>query len=260
MSILEKIIETKKSEVAKLKEIGEARLTQLASASTAPRGFLDRLRSPGMQVIAEVKQASPSAGILRSPFDPAEIAKSYAQAGAACLSVLTDQVYFKGSLEHLKRARAVVDIPVLRKDFIIDPLQVYEARAAGADAILLIAEILESRLLAELFGLAQSLGMDVLVEVHDCSSVAKAVAMNAPLIGINNRDLRIFTTNLEHSLKVKPSLPKGSLVVSESGIKDPSDIARLEAGGIKAVLVGETFMRAENPGSKLMWLMGFSKS
>lgn len=260
MTILAKIVQTKRSEIAKLKEIGKASLVRSALESGPTRGFLDRLRRPGIQVIAEIKQASPSAGILRSPFIPAEIAKSYAKAGAACLSILTDEFYFKGCLDHLKQARAAVEIPVLRKDFIIDPLQVYEARAAGADAILLIAEILERDELVDLFGLAQSLGMDVLVEVHDPASIAKAIAMNAPMIGVNNRDLRTFTTCLDHSLNIKPSLPKETLVVSESGIKQPSDIAKLEAGGIKAVLVGETFMRAEDPGAKLSWLMGFSKS
>lgn len=260
MTILSKIVQTKRNEVSKLREIGEARLIELAEGSGPTRGFLERLRRPGMQVIAEVKQASPSAGILRHPFLPEEIANSYAQAGAACLSVLTDESYFKGSLDHLKQARAAVGIPVLRKDFIIDRLQVYEARAAGADAILLIAEILESHELLELLNLARSLKMDALVEVHDPSSISKAVAINAPLIGVNNRDLRTFTTCLEHSLNIRPLLPKECLVVSESGIKQPSDIALLEAGGIKAVLVGETFMRAEDPGAKLKWLMNFSKS
>lgn len=260
MTILDEIVQTKRFEVGKLREIGETQLAKSAVGLEPTRGFLDRLRLPGIQVIAEIKQASPSAGILRSPFRPADLAKSYAKAGAACLSVLTDQRYFKGSLEHLKEARASVDIPILRKDFIIDPLQVYEARIAGADAILLIAEILEIHDLHHLFELARSLEMDVLVEVHDAASAAKAVKINAPLIGVNNRDLKTFTTRLDQSFEIKPLLPKECCVVSESGIKEPNDIAKLEAGGIKAVLVGETFMRAEDPGEKLKWLMALSKS
>lgn len=259
MTILEKIVETKKLEVAKLKEIGVAFLKETAGSSDPCRGFVRRLRMPGIQVIAEIKQASPSSGILRSPFNPEELAKMYAEAGAACLSVLTDEQYFMGSMEHLKQARCTVDIPVLRKDFIIDPLQVYESRIAGADAILLIAEILEDHDLLQLFELATSLGMDVIVEVHDESSISKAVQINAPIIGINNRNLKTFTTCLSKSLELRPLLPKDCLIVSESGIKLQQDINKLEANGIDAVLVGETFMRAENPGEMLKWLMGYSQ-
>lgn len=257
MTILETIVRAKRVEVAALREIGEAVLERAAKSSGPTRGFLSNLKKPGVQVIAEVKQASPSAGILRSPFHPAEIAKSYSRAGAACLSVLTDKGFFKGSLDHMTSARQAVDIPVLRKDFIIDRLQVHEARAAGADAVLLIAEILDLKLLGELHELAHSLGMDALVEVHDPVSVNKAVSINATLIGVNNRDLKNFQTSVEHTLAMQPLLPRDCVVVSESGIKQPSDIARLSAAGIKAVLVGETFMRADDPGEKLRWLMGF---
>jgi indole-3-glycerol phosphate synthase len=211
-----------------------------------------------MQVIAEIKKASPSAGVLRDPFDPAAIALSYASAGAACLSVLTDIDYFQGSLANLRTARNAVNIPVLRKDFLIDPLQVIESRAAGADAILLIAEILDSESLKQMHELAQSFGMDVLVEMHDVASLDKIKTLNPPLAGINNRDLNTFVTRLDHSLEMRPHLPADALVVSESGIREPSDITKLMAGGIKAVLVGETFMRAPDPGARLSWLLGQS--
>jgi indole-3-glycerol phosphate synthase len=171
---------------------------------------------------------------------------------------LTDIDFFQGSLANLRTARNAVNIPVLRKDFLIDPLQVIESRAAGADAILLIAEILDSESLKPMHELAQSFGMDVLVEMHDVASLEKIKTLNPPLAGVNNRDLNTFVTRLDHSLEMRPHLPAGALVVSESGIREPSDITKLIAGGIKAVLVGETFMRAQDPGARLSWLLGQS--
>ena len=258
MSILDQIVETKRREVAALAASDIQALERAARLAPPTRGFLAQLKGPGMQVIAEIKKASPSAGVLRDPFDPAAIALSYASAGAACLSVLTDIDYFQGSLANLRTARNAVNIPVLRKDFLIDPLQVIESRAAGADAILLIAEILDSESLKQMHELAQSFGMDVLVEMHDVASLEKIKTLNPPLAGVNNRDLNTFVTRLDHSLEMRPHLPAGALVVSESGIREPSDITKLMAGGIKAVLVGETFMRAPDPGARLSWLLGQS--
>ena len=258
MSILDQIVETKRREVAALAASDIQALERAARLAPPTRGFLAQLKRPGMQVIAEIKKASPSAGVLRDPFDPAAIALSYASAGAACLSVLTDIDYFQGSLANLRTARNAVNIPVLRKDFLIDPLQVIESRAAGADAILLIAEILDSESLKQMHELAQSFGMDVLVEMHDVASLEKIKTLNPPLAGVNNRDLNTFVTRLDHSLEMRPHLPAGALVVSESGIREPSDITKLMAGGIKAVLVGETFMRAPDPGARLSWLLGQS--
>lgn len=258
MSILDRIVETKRREVAALATTDVHALAQAARNASPTRGFLNQLRRPGMQVIAEVKKASPSAGVLRHPFDPATIARSYAAAGAACLSVLTDSDYFQGTLADLRAARDAVTIPVLRKDFLIDPLQVLESRAAGADAILLIAEILDLHNLQQMHSLARSLGMDVLVELHDEASLEKIKALNPPLVGVNNRDLKSFVTRLDHTLEMRPQLPTEALVVSESGIREPSDLTKLLAGGVKAVLVGETFMRAPDPGARLKWLTGQS--
>jgi indole-3-glycerol phosphate synthase len=257
MNILEKIVATKKIEVEKLRQIGEKRLSEEAIDTNQPRGFLDHLqKGSGIKIIAEIKKASPSAGIIRSTFDPATIALSYAEHGASCLSVLTDNNYFKGSLFDLKTARDSVSIPILRKDFIIDRLQVFEARAAGADAILLIAEILNQNQMQELHHLSISLGMDVLVEIHDPECVDKALSVGAQLIGINNRDLRTFSTDLNHSLRIRTLLPEECFVVSESGIKTKEDLDVLWNAGVNGVLIGETFMRAEDPGQKLSWLLG----
>lgn len=257
MNILEKIVEAKKLEVERLKEIGEKNLWKSAKDSNPPRGFLKQLqKGSGMRVIAEIKKASPSAGMLRTNFDPAAIAASYSKHGAACLSVLTDEIYFKGSLTDLRVVRDAVSIPILRKDFVIDRLQVFEARAAGADAILLIAEILNQNQLQEFHELSISLGMDVLVEIHEPECAEKAIQVGSQLIGINNRDLRTFTTDLNHSFRIRPLLPDDCFVISESGIKTKEDLAALWKAGIKGVLIGETLMRAEDPGQKLSSLVG----
>ena len=254
--ILHRIVETKKKEVADL--LGSRPLSdweQAARQTPAPRGFLEQMRLPGIRVIAEVKKASPSAGILRSPFHPGEIARSYADHGAACISVLTDRDYFQGKLADLEEVRGTVSLPVLRKDFLIDPVQVFEARIHGADAVLLIAEILSQTQLAELHTLAESLGMAVLVELHDAESLDKVLAAKPRLVGVNNRDLRTFQVRLEHTLEIAKKLPADTLVVSESGIKTPEDIRHLVRGGVERFLVGEAFMRSPSPGQRLAELI-----
>jgi indole-3-glycerol phosphate synthase len=202
-------------------------------------------------VIAEIKRASPSRGVLRENFDAAAIAKSYAAAGAACLSVLTDREFFQGSIEHLQAARASCSLPALRKDFIVEPYQVYEARAIGADCILLIAASSSAELMKQLEALAQSLGMAVLVEVHDAKELAAALELKTPLLGINNRDLRSFETRLETTLDLLDRVPGDRIVITESGILAPVDVARMRSSGVNAFLVGEAFMRAPDPGGAL---------
>ncbi len=202
-------------------------------------------------VIAEVKKASPSQGVIRADFDPAAIARSYAQAGAACLSVLTDADFFHGSEAYLQQARAACDLPVLRKDFTIDAYQVYEARAIGADCILLIAAALDDAALLELALLAAELELDVLLEVHDEGELERALDIPVPLIGVNNRNLRTFTTSLDTTLRLRASVGVERLLVSESGIHAPADVARLREAGVDAFLVGEAFMRAPDPGAEL---------
>lgn len=231
-----------------------------AETAPAPRGFMSALEARtaagGAAVIAEIKRASPSKGILRGDFDPAAIARSYAAGGAACLSVLTDEHYFQGADEHLQSARAVSGLPVIRKDFIIDEYQVYEARALGADCVLLIVASLGDAQLTQLAGLASHLGMDVLVEVHDRSELDRALALGAPLVGINNRDLRRFETTIETTLRLCEHVPAGHFLVTESGIHTAEDVARLWQAGIGGFLVGEAFMRAADPGARLAELFG----
>jgi len=207
-------------------------------------------------VIAEIKKASPSAGVIRPHFEPAAIARSYEAGGAACLSVLTDREFFQGGDEYLREARAACRLPVLRKDFIVDEYQVYEARAIEADCILLIVAALGDAQLRELAGLAAHLEMDVLVEVHDEEELDRALALDTPLIGVNNRDLRTFRTRLDTTLRLKARVPEDRLVVTESGIHTREDVARMRANGVHAFQVGEAFMRAPDPGQKLAELFG----
>jgi indole-3-glycerol phosphate synthase len=207
-------------------------------------------------VIAEVKKASPSKGLLRDPFEPAEIAVSYARHGATCLSVLTDERFFQGSAAYLQQARAACPLPVLRKDFLIDEYQVVEARAMGADAVLLIAACLDDAPMAAMEACAMELGLDVLVEVHDAAELERALKLKTPLVGVNNRNLRSFEVSLQTTLDLLPRLPPDRLLVTESGIAAPTDVQRLRAAGVRAYLVGEAFMRAPDPGQALATLFG----
>jgi indole-3-glycerol phosphate synthase len=207
-------------------------------------------------VIAEVKKASPSKGVLREDFIPADIAQSYAEHGAACLSVLTDRQFFQGQADYLKQARASCDLPVLRKDFMVDPYQVYEARAMGADCILLIAACLDDAQMADLEAIARSLDMAVLVEVHDGAELDRALHLKTPLVGINNRNLRSFEVSLATTLDLLPRVPADRLLVTESGILGAADVQTMRAAGVNAFLVGEAFMRAPDPGAALASLFG----
>ncbi|HWP01430.1 MAG TPA: indole-3-glycerol phosphate synthase TrpC [Methylococcus sp.] len=254
--ILRKILDRKFEEIALRSElVPVAAQRERAERADPPRGFVRALRArieggrPG--VIAEIKKASPSRGVIREDFHPAAIARSYAEGGAACLSVLTDRDFFQGAEEYLIEARAACTLPVLRKDFLVDAYQVYESRAIGADCILLIVAALDDAELRELVELARSLGMDVLVEVHDRAELERALLLDTPLIGINNRDLRTFEVNLQTTLDLLPLIPPDKTVVAESGILVPEDVAMLERHGVHAFLVGEAFMRAEDPGAEL---------
>ena len=232
----------------------EARITP------PPRGFTAALRTKiaagKPAIIAEIKRASPSKGLLREQFDPAAIAASYALAGAACLSVLTDRPFFQGAPEYLVAARAACALPVLRKEFIIDEYQVAESRALGADAILLIVAALDDARLAALEACAREHGMDVLVEVHDAAELDRALALSTPLIGINNRNLRTFNVSLHTTIELLPRIPKDRIVVTESGIVAQRDVAQMRRHGVNAFLVGEAFMRAPDPGAALTALFG----
>lgn len=266
--ILQRILATKAEEVAAARAaIPLAGLRSRAAAAPAPRDFAGALARPrhleqhpaavSVAVIAEVKKASPSRGVIRPDFDPVAIARSYAAAGASAISVLTDQPFFQGHLDYLQQIRAAVDLPLLRKDFIIDPYQVYEARAAGADAVLLIVSALrEAGRIRELRELAESLGMAALVEVHTRAELVTAVAAGARLIGVNNRNLQTFETRLETTLDLAQAVPPGVLLVSESGIKSPADCRLLHRAGARAVLVGEQLMRQPDPGVALQELVG----
>lgn len=261
--ILNKILDVKAQEVAaakKQRDLASLRRDVEADkeARQALRGFEASLRGkiaaglPG--VIAEVKKASPSKGILRPDFRPADIAASYADSGAACLSVLTDVQFFQGAPEYLKQARAACSIPVLRKDFIVDPYQVYEARSWGADCILLIVSALDQGLMAELEDCAHSLGMGVLVEVHDANELTAALRLKTAMLGINNRNLRTFETSLQTTLDLLPRIPDEKLVITESGIADKDDVKRMRDADVHAFLVGEAFMRQPDPGAELQRL------
>ena len=254
--ILQRIVAVKHEEVeAARARRSESSLRDEAQARRDVRGFAAALRARvaagEAAVIAEIKKASPSKGVIREHFVPAEIAPSYARHGAACLSVLTDERFFQGSADALRAARAACSLPVLRKDFMVDPYQVAEARAMGADCILLIAACLSDAQMAELEACAQGLGMDVLVEVHDGDELDRALALKTPLVGINNRNLRSFDTTLDTTLGLLADVPQDRLLVTESGIATRADVQRLRAAGVHAFLVGETFMRADEPGLAL---------
>ncbi|TAN09661.1 MAG: indole-3-glycerol phosphate synthase TrpC [Burkholderiaceae bacterium] len=263
--ILEKIVAVKRGELAAAQAAKPLAAIRTEAANAAPaRDFVGALRAKLTQgraaVIAEIKKASPSRGVIRADFKPAEIARSYAEGDgttrAACLSVLTDQQFFQGSLDYLKQARAACTLPVLRKDFMIDPYQVYEARAAGADCILLIVACLTDAQMAELEAVARELGMAVLVEAHDGAELARALQLETPLIGINNRNLRTFQTTLETTLRLRAEVSADRVLITESGIATRADVERLRAAGIDAFLVGEAFMRTPEPGMALAELFG----
>jgi len=254
--VLARILAAKRVEVEQAKErISRSEIERMARDAPPPRGFETALRAKVAAgkpaVIAELKRASPSRGSIRADFDPARIAASYERHGAACLSVLTDREFFQGSIEHLQAARASCSLPALRKDFIVEPYQVYEARAIGADCILLIAVSLKEQEMAELELLANDLGMAVLVEVHDAKDLGSALKLKTPLLGINNRDLRSFETRLETTLDLLDRVPGDRIVITESGILAPADVARMRSRGVNAFLVGEAFMRAPDPGAAL---------
>lgn len=262
-TVLTRIIDRKYEEIAERSaKIGiadlVAQIERQKGSKTDPRGFvaaIERaLREGRSAVIAEIKKASPSKGVLRDPFYPAEIAKSYEQGGASCLSVLTDRDYFQGSEAYLQEARAAVKLPVIRKDFIVDPYQVFEARALGADCILLIVAALEDTQMVELNDLAQDLGMDVLIEVHDAAELDRALVLNTKLIGINNRNLHTFDLNLNTTIELLAKIPEHRIVVAESGILAPKDVQLMRDHQVNAFLVGEAFMRAEQPGERLAQL------
>ncbi len=259
--ILQRILAVKAQEIASAQSrLPLAAVKSAAGEAAPPRDFACALRAKiaagKPAVIAEVKKASPSKGVLRESFDPAAIAESYGRHGAACLSVLTDTQFFQGRLDDLKAARGACSLPVLRKDFMVDPYQVYEARAAGADCILLIVAALEPARMAELEGVAHELGMAVLVEVHDGAELDAALKLRTPLLGINNRNLRSFETTLDTTLGLLPRVPDNRLVITESGILKPEDVQKMRSHAVHGFLVGEAFMRAADPGVELERLFG----
>jgi indole-3-glycerol phosphate synthase len=259
--ILQRILAAKAEEVAGARgSKPTAMLAERARRAAPVRDFVAALRNRVAAgrpaVIAEIKKASPSRGVIREEFDPAAIAASYERHGAACLSVLTDEQFFRGSLAHLAQARGACALPVLRKDFTIDEYQVYEARAAGADCILLIVAALDQPRLLALEAAARGLGMAVLVEVHDAAELDRALELRTPLIGINNRNLRTFETSLDTTLRLLAGIPEDRLVVTESGILSPADVALMRGHGVHCFLVGEAFMRAAEPGAELERLFG----
>lgn len=254
--ILARILETKKVEVATARQMrSESDMLREAKSRKDLRGFARALEEKITQgkpaVIAEIKKASPSKGVIRENFNPVEIASSYAAHGAACLSVLTDVKFFQGSYDYLRQARAACSLPVLRKDFMIDPYQIVHARALGADCILLIVAALSPQQLREFESVATELGMDVLVEVHDRAELDVALELNTSLIGINNRNLRTFETSLQTTLDLLPAIPEGKRVITESGILAPEDVKQMRDHDVHAFLVGEAFMRAPEPGAAL---------
>lgn len=258
-NVLQTILNRKATEIAERSQIlSLSALRGQVEQAPAPRGFVAQLRQhieagrPG--VIAEIKRASPSKGVIREDFEPAALARSYAEGGASCLSVLTDQDFFQGHELHLQEARAACELPVLRKDFVIDPYQIYEARVLGADCILLIVAALGDAMMLELHQLALELGMDVLVEVHTEEELERALVLQPQLLGINNRDLHTFHTDIRTTLRLKEQVPADSLLVTESGIHINEEVELMRSNGVHAFLVGESMMRAPDPGAKLQEL------
>jgi indole-3-glycerol phosphate synthase len=254
--VLKKILRRKIEEIsASVKQESLSALSQRATQASPPRGFVNamqqRVARGESAVIAEIKKASPSKGVIREHFDPPAIARSYAEGGAACLSVLTDKDFFQGSAQYLTEARNACELPVIRKDFLIDQYQIYEARAMGADCVLLIVAALGDAMLAELYGLAHHLDMDVLIEVHDGEELERAMQLSPALIGINNRDLRTFDVTLQTTLDLLDRIPDDVMVVTESGILSRADVSLMREHNVNAFLVGEAFMRAESPGQTL---------
>ena len=259
--ILNKILAVKREEVAAARAaVSDAAVRAQAAAQAPARDFVGALRAKiaagRPAVIAEIKKASPSKGVIRADFRPADIAASYEKAGAACLSVLTDRQFFQGAPEYLQAARAACGLPALRKDFLVDSYQVFEARAMGADAILLIVSALSLAQMQEMEAIAESLGLAVLVEVHDGAELDLALLLRTPLVGINNRNLRSFEVSLQTTLDLLPRIPAERVVVTESGILGPADVALMRGKQVNAFLVGEAFMRADDPGAGLEALFG----
>ena len=259
--ILDQIVSVKRAEIAAaIQRKSLAAMRSDAEFRVLTRDFIGAMRAKiavgQAAVIAEIKKASPSQGLLREDFIAADIAQSYAENGAACLSVLTDRQFFQGSVDYLKQARASCPLPVLRKDFLVDAYQIYESRSIGADAILLIAAILDDAQLRDFEAIARSLDMAVLVEVHDASELARALKLKTPLVGVNNRNLKTFEVSLDTTMSLMRDVPPDRLLVCESGIHSRDDVLRLGAAGVKAFLVGEAFMRAPDPGEALAALFG----
>ncbi len=257
-TVLDKIVATKREEIAAAKRARpESLLRDQAAAAPPVRNFFAALAAGGpIRLIAEVKKASPSRGVIREQFDPVDIATTYQRHGASCISVLTDEQYFQGSLDYLRRVRSAVELPVLRKDFILDSYQLFEARAAGADAVLLIAECLDDCNLRKLHNEAVALGMSPLVELYEPENLQRVFDAGATLIGINNRDLRTFETDLDHTLRLRDRIPDQCVLVSESGIRTRADVELLQSAGVDAILVGETLMASPDIGAAVDQLLG----
>lgn len=256
-TILDKIVDARRESVAHRKRVlPDVALKMAAEKAAPPRDFADALTRAGYNIIAELKKASPSLGVIREDYAPSKLAAALESAGAAALSVLTEEEFFLGSLAHLKEAKKAVQIPILRKDFIVDPWQVWEARAVGADAFLLIVAVLEDAPLRELLELGRSLKMEPLVEVHSRAELDRAISAGARIIGVNNRDLRDFAVRLETSLELVEAIPEACIAVSESGLHTHADLARLRSAGFDAFLIGERLMKSPDPGEPLRELIG----
>ncbi len=261
MDILHRIVADTRLLVASRKRVTPiARLEDMPSFSAPALNLSEALRGEGLSVIAEIKKASPSRGVLRGDFNPAQIARQYGHSGAAAISVVTEPTYFKGSLEHLAAARQVTDLPLLRKDFIVDPYQLYEARAFGADAVLLIAAVLDAAELHDLHQAAEALGLSCLVEIYDASELDRIDFDQIRILGVNNRDLRTFSVDIDHSVRIFQALPPTVIKVSESGMSEPADLAYIERNGADAVLIGEAFMKAPEPGKQLRSFLSESRA